>query len=350
MGLPDPWATRQQTPLSHSFCQHVVDLNQPLVVRDARQDPRVCDNLAVPDLEVIAYLGVPLMARHQNLGSLCAIDGQPREWTSGEIEILSDLAASITTEIELRLLARELHQDYLKLRDLELSRDELVQFLVHDLRTPLTSLMAGLKLTLASPELCPQHQQMLKLSVQSGRSLVEMVDLILETSKAEQGHLTLHLSEIQPQDLIEQISQQMIPLAVAADVTLSTQISGDLSPFWGDPIYLQRVLINLTGNAIRHTPQQGRVTLGATWEPQHQIRFSVSDTGSGIPKPLQDLIFKKYKQHPSRRFRGTAGLGLSLCKQVVEAHGGQIWVESELGQGSQFSFTLPQIPLCKLPR
>ncbi len=348
VGLPEPWATQRQTSLSHSFCQHVVATTQPLVVEDARQDPRVCDNLAVPDLEVIAYLGVPLVTRQQILGSFCVIDSQPRAWTPTEIEILSDLAASVATEIELRLLAQDLHQGYLQLRDLELSRDELVHFLVHDLRTPLTSLMAGLQLTLASPGLTPQHQRTLKLSVQSSRALMEMVDTILEVNKAEQHHLNLQLFQIWPHQLIEAAHHQVQQLAHATEVILTTQVSSELSPFWGDPDYLQRVLINLMGNAIRHTPRQGMVTLAVTPDPEDRLRFSISDTGCGIPKQLHGLIFDKYSQAQNQRFQGISGLGLSLCRKVIEAHGGQIWVESELGQGSTFLFQLPRIPACYL--
>ena len=103
IGLPEPWASARETPLSHSFCQHVVDLGRPLVVNDARLDPLVLENRAIPDLGVIAYLGVPLVTSDgQFLGSFCAIDGVPREWNADEIDTMADLAASVSTEIELR--------------------------------------------------------------------------------------------------------------------------------------------------------------------------------------------------------------------------------------------------------
>ena len=103
VGLPEPWATERRTPLSHSFCQHVVSTGEALVVVDAREHPLVRDNLAVPDLGVIAYAGVPLRTRDGHvLGSLCAIDGQPRQWTEDDVQTLQDLAASVVSEIELR--------------------------------------------------------------------------------------------------------------------------------------------------------------------------------------------------------------------------------------------------------
>ncbi len=103
VGLPEPWASTRQTPLSHSFCQYVVASGQPLIVADARLDELVRENRAIPDLGVIAYLGIPLATSDGDiLGSFCAIDVRPRHWTTDEIETMTDLAASVATEIELR--------------------------------------------------------------------------------------------------------------------------------------------------------------------------------------------------------------------------------------------------------
>jgi GAF domain-containing protein len=102
-GLPEPWASQRETPLSHSFCQYVVATNEPLVVEDARRDPVLKDNLAIPDLNVIGYLGMPLTTSDGvGLGSFCVIDNKPRRWKPEEIEIVRELAISVMTEIELR--------------------------------------------------------------------------------------------------------------------------------------------------------------------------------------------------------------------------------------------------------
>ena len=103
LGLPEPWATRRETPLSHSFCQHVVAAREPVVVSDARKDDRLLDNLAIRDLGVIAYLGVPLITREGHaVGTLCVIDHEPRIWTSDEIGLINDVAAAVVTEITVR--------------------------------------------------------------------------------------------------------------------------------------------------------------------------------------------------------------------------------------------------------
>lgn len=111
VGLPEPWASERETPLSHSFCQHVVASNEPLIVEDARQHPLVYDNMAIPDLNVIGYLGIPLSTSDgYGLGSFCVIDGKPRKWTAEEIEIVRELALSVMTEIELRAEIKVRHE------------------------------------------------------------------------------------------------------------------------------------------------------------------------------------------------------------------------------------------------
>jgi hypothetical protein len=106
-GLNEPWATRGETPLSHSFCQHAVTSGAPLVVSDAREHPLVRDNLAIHDLEVIAYAGAPIFTREGlALGTLCVIDHQPRHWTRDQVEMLTDLAGAVASEIELRAAMR----------------------------------------------------------------------------------------------------------------------------------------------------------------------------------------------------------------------------------------------------
>ena len=103
LGLPEPWNTQRQTPLSHSFCQHVVAAREPVIVADARKDERLLDNLAIRDLGVIAYLGVPLITREGHaIGTLCVIDHEPRIWTNDEISLVKDVAAAVVTEITLR--------------------------------------------------------------------------------------------------------------------------------------------------------------------------------------------------------------------------------------------------------
>jgi GAF domain-containing protein len=134
-GLPEPWSKARETPLTHSFCQHIANTGDPLIVTNSLEHPLVKENLAVRDLGVLAYAGVPLtLPNGLVLGTLCVIDHQPRNWTEGEIALLCDLAASAMTEIELRLALR--------------SREEILKVLSHDLKNPITGISMICELTL----------------------------------------------------------------------------------------------------------------------------------------------------------------------------------------------------------
>jgi GAF domain-containing protein len=112
LGLPEPWASSRETPLTHSFCQHVVTAREPVIVTDAREDPLFIDNLAIRDLGVIAYLGVPLITpEDQAIGTLCVIDHKPRIWTKDEISLVTDIAAAVVTEINFRTVRRNLPRE-----------------------------------------------------------------------------------------------------------------------------------------------------------------------------------------------------------------------------------------------
>jgi len=342
-GLPEPWATRRETPLTHSFCQHVVGDASPLIVGDAREHPLLSQNLAVKDLKVIAYLGIPLTTPEgQILGSICAIDSKRRDWSEQEVNILKELAVSAMTEIELRLLARQFQTNYLALRTLEMQRDELVQMLVHDLRNPLTSMLLGLDVMRvdAMPE---EEQQSLATSRQGAKSLLCMINDILDVSKAEAGHLQLELADICPRKLLEEACLSTAALAVDAEVKLEIKVSPDAPRLRADRDKLQRVLVNLISNAIQHSPAGGTVSIQAHRDPMRKsMVFEVADQGCGLPHETCGIIFEKYAQTKVRKAgKVSTGLGLPFCKMAVEAHGGRIAVESELEQGTVFRFNIP---------
>lgn len=350
VGLPEPWATCRQTPLSHSFCKHVVSCSERLCVEDARMHPLLQDNLAIRDLGVIAYLGIPLTTTGgHTLGSFCAIDSTPRHWSSQDIEIMEALAALVIEKIELRLVAKQQHTDYLALRKLELYRQEMVQMLVHDLRNPLTSFLGGLSLLETSaPALTPPQKKYVSLAQKGGETLSRMINSILDVSKAEAGKLDFHLAEVTPAQIVDKACQQMEPLAEQAKVRLTCEAVKGVR-MRADVEKLRRVLVNLVSNAIQNTPAGGEISVLIWSEDSANVHFSVTDTGHGIPPEAFDRIFQKFSRVPSHQGTGeSTGLGLPFSQMVVEAHGGRIWVESELGQGTSFHFTLPLLPRCDL--
>ena len=343
-GLPEPWATKRETPLSHSFCQHVVSTNEPLSVADARTHPLLQHNLAIADLGVVAYLGMPLTTTEgYTLGSFCAIDTEPREWSEEDVKILRDLADLVTDKIELRLFAKQLHTDYLQLRNLELFRAEMVEMLVHDLRNPLTSFLSGLDTILRIGKLTDIQKRCLSIARNGGKTLAQMIDSILDLSKSATDRLELKLAAISPTEIMQAACKQMMPLAGKSNVRLVYHAS-ELPALMVDCEKLRRVMVNLVSNAIQNTPPGGEIFVQAIKTEQQTIQFTVKDTGRGIPAEAFDRIFEKFERlQPEQGIgsRNGTGLGLPFSQMVVEAHGGKIWVESKLGSGTSFHFTIP---------
>jgi GAF domain-containing protein len=150
-GLPEPWATQRETPLTHSFCQHVVVSADALVVEDAREHAFLKSNLAVRDIGVIAYAGVPIVdARGNILGSLCAIDGQPRQWTKEDLDLLRAISAQITAELSLRQSSLVLVEEIARQQQAAAVYHRIARFNVHDLRTPLSAMLLGLDVVSAT--------------------------------------------------------------------------------------------------------------------------------------------------------------------------------------------------------
>lgn len=342
-GLGEPLATARETPLSHSFCQYVVGMSAPLIVADARQHPTLCQNLAVRDYNVIAYLGVPLTTTAgETLGSFCAIDAKPRTWSEREVKILEEIAITVMTEIELRTLARQFQANYLDLRVSEMRRDELVHMLVHDLRNPLGSLTLTLESLASNPKLESGPRATLRIALEGAEQLVKMINEILDVSKAEAGQLTLDLAEISPKVLAERACERIAALAETGGVRLQIEIPAELPMARVDADKIGRVLINLLSNAIQHTPSGGKVSVRASSTGAY-ITFEIADTGYGIAQDSRARIFEKYSQKSLRKIgKVSTGLGLPFCKLAVEAHDGTISVESELQQGTTFRFTVPR--------
>ena len=343
VGLGEPWRSSRETPLSHSFCKHVVAEATPLVVADARSHPVLHENAAVAELGVVAYLGMPLVTlQGQALGSFCVADVQPREWTKEDIAVMQELAALVMERIELRLLAKGLQRDYLALRELEMQRDELVHMLVHDLRNPLTSLLGGVAEVAAAEGLSERDREYLQLACRGGEKLLDMVTCILDVSKAEAGRLTLDLGDVSVPALLETVREQLRHLAEMNQVRVALEVPAGALSLRADAEKLRRVLVNLVANAIQHSSRGSRVVIGAAREAG-VVRFAVADAGYGMAPEVFGRIFEKFGAIGDGRKKGIAstGLGLPFARMAVEAHGGRIWVESELGRGTRFLFTIP---------
>jgi signal transduction histidine kinase len=243
-----------------------------------------------------------------------------------------------------RAFARQLEESYLKLQESENSRDNLMHMIVHDLRTPLTSLLTGLQTMKSLGELTEVHEEILNMSLSGGQTLLKMINDLLDINKMESGSMTLKRSLLSPAQVTAQALEQVRALAQECRLELCNEAPEDLPAIPMDGEKILRTLVNLLGNAIKFTRSGGLVALSARFDEEKQETvFSVRDTGEGIPSDKFEHIFEKFGQVEGRKSGKmmSTGLGLTFCKLVAEAHGGSIWVESELGKGSNFQFTLP---------
>ena len=239
---------------------------------------------------------------------------------------------------------KELEALYEQLRDLDKVKEDLTHMIVHDLRTPLTSVIAGMQTLEMVGELNEDQQEMAEIAISGGQSLLAMINNLLDISKLEAGSLQLEYSQLSPETLVASAIAQVASLAVDKNLALAQQIAPDSPGFPGDEDKLRRTLVNLLGNALKFTPRGGTVTVTVQKsETANELLFAVRDTGEGIPPDAFAHIFEKFGQVESRNGgrKMSTGLGLTFSKMAVEAHGGRIWVESTLGEGSAFFFTIP---------
>jgi signal transduction histidine kinase len=214
--------------------------------------------------------------------------------------------------------------------------------IVHDLRTPLTSFLSGLQVVPLVGDLNDKQNECLDIATQGGESLLGMINELLDISKIEDGSLQLSRKDVDLCQLAEAAIAQVEHLLHQKNLTLQREFKLGFSNLFIDEEKLVRVLVNLLGNAIKFTPQRGTITMRVQSD-ETGATVSTIDTGEGIPPEYFERIFEKFGQVETRKSgrKMSTGLGLTFCKMVVEKHGGRIWVESEPGKGSTFSFHLP---------
>jgi signal transduction histidine kinase len=250
---------------------------------------------------------------------------------------------------------RDFRPDELEARDDERARsdrlrEDLTDMLVHDMRVPLNTIIGSVQTLeeMANSKLDGKEKDLLHMAISGGFALLRMTSELLDISRLEKCELALTTICCRIDRPISEAVAQVEFGTTKKGLQLSVDIPSDLPPVRMDCDRLVRVLINLLQNAIRHTPTGGRVELTAAMDASKRaIVLTVSDSGEGIAKEYHSRIFEKFVQVESYRnnSRFSCGLGLAYCKLIVEAHGGRIYMNSEPGEGSAFTFTIPIDPL-----
>jgi PAS domain S-box-containing protein len=226
---------------------------------------------------------------------------------------------------------------------LEQMREDLTHMIVHDLRNPLGSMTSSLQLihnAFVERDQTLPLMKLLGIAMRSGQKLYRLIDSLLDLGRMEAGETELNKTWVHPESLVNEAVEQVHPLALSRNQTFTVQLAPDLPKVLADGILILRVLTNLMDNAIKFTSFGGEITVGT--EPiEGEVLFSVTDTGLGIPPESRQRVFDRFARLESADGVKGTGIGLAFCKLAVEAHGGRIWVESEVGYGATFYFTLP---------
>lgn len=231
-------------------------------------------------------------------------------------------------------------EDITHLREIDRLKSEFIATASHELRTPLTSVQMGVHLLLegALGELTDSQNEVLQACRQDCERLDKLMRDLLDLSKIEAGESQPQLATVSARDLLTAAVKELRPQVEAKGLKLSVEAQVELPWVMVDRLQIERVVSNLVSNALRHT-KQGEIKISAE-QRDNQVAVSVHDTGSGIPTEYLPHVFDKFVQVPDAP-TGGAGLGLTISKSIVEAHGGQISVQSQVGRGTTFTFTLP---------
>jgi signal transduction histidine kinase len=255
--------------------------------------------------------------------------------TKGQMARLEEIVAERTQDLE------KANEELKRLDRLKTSAFSVIN---HEMRTPLTAIIGYVDLLLARDPLASDQEHMLSTIRNNSHRLLDLVNNILDISRIEDGKLTLVRRNIGVLRAVTQALDVVKPMAQKKHVAVKVDIAAEIPDVWGDAKRVNQVLVNLLSNAVKYTPDTGTVTLAVRHdETADMVEISVSDTGIGIPADLLPDIFDRFSRVERPEIQQTVGtgLGLSIAKGLVEAHGGEIWVDSEEGLGTCFTLTLP---------
>jgi signal transduction histidine kinase len=317
---------------------------KPVHIPDIQSDPELMRFRAMSRAAGFhSILGLPLLREGNPIGVIILARKVARAFSDKQIELATTFADQAVIAIENVRLFDEI-QD--KSRQLEIASQHKSQFLAnmsHELRTPLNAILGYTELILDNiyGETPDKMREVLDRLQANGKHLLGLINDVLDLSKIEAGQLTLDLADYSIKDVVDTVVSAVGSLANGKKLALTAEVGPNLPIGHGDVRRLAQVLLNLVGNAIKFT-DKGEVSINAIAE-NGTFTVAVRDTGPGISPSDQGKIFEEFQQadNAATKRKGGTGLGLSIAKRIIAMHGGRIWVESDVGNGSTFAFTVP---------
>jgi two-component system, NtrC family, sensor kinase len=322
----------------------LAEVREPIQLGDVRA---VGEQIPVRDVLIRAgyraLLAVPLVREDHLIGGLTVFRKTPGEFPADTVELLKTFATQSALAIQNARLFREIADKSRQLEAASQHKSEFLANMSHELRTPLNAII-GFSEVLAERmfgEINEKQSEYLQDILESGRHLLSLINDILDLSKIEAGRMELEAADFDLPSAIENALLLVRERASRRGITLGSTIDERLGTICGDERKVKQVLLNLLSNALKFTPEGGEIDVTARLH-DHLAEVSVADTGIGIAPTDQDTVFEEFRQvgTADKKAEGT-GLGLTLSRKFIELHGGRIWVTSQVGVGSTFTFTLP---------
>ncbi len=291
-----------------------------------------------------AVLSVPMLREGRIIGTVVVARNMPGAFSERHVNLLTTFANQTTIAIENARLYRDVTDKGRMLEEANRHKSQFLANMSHELRTPMNAII-GFSEILLDPSLQVGEEEQLQFLTDilgSGKHLLNLINEVLDLSKIEAGRMELQIAPADLGEVLEAVQSTMRPLAAKKSISFQVESGDQIGPFPMDEARVKQILLNLVSNAIKFTPDGGRVWV-RTGTENETVRVEVGDTGPGIPPEDHEKIFLEFQQVQTSRMAGKpegTGLGLALAKRFVEMHGGKLWVESEVGKGSRFFFTL----------
>ncbi len=300
-----------------------------------------------------SYLAAPLRLSDDYLGTVYLLSRPGRQLQRGAEELLDALGGQLAIAVRNVQFTQQLKAANEELLHVDQLKSDFLATMSHELRTPLTSVVGYTDMLLSglAGDVSDKQKTLLRSVLNSSETLLNLINDLLDLTKIEAGKMDLSLEPVELKRVVAEVLSVVGPKAQEKGIRLSSFIPAGLPPLLADASKAEQILVNLVSNAVKFTPELGSVTIEGRPLPTGFVEIRVADTGIGIAREDFARIFERFSQvdNTSTRSQGGTGLGLAITRDLIELHGGTITVQSQVGKGSVFIFTIPQALTSRSP-